>query len=1047
MITNILYLFVQKFVCTLIIVFISGLLPFSNIHAQQFSITPDTVLCKGNSIKLKANIIGAINTTHYAIQSSTFHWDTLSNYTTLDTMKDDDVRGPFNIGFTFSFLCNNYTQFYISSNGWISFGIPNDNSWVVKPIPGTGVGIPRNAILGPWEDWDPAIGGTINYGMSGTAPYRKMIIDYINVPMYACQSLTGTFQIVINETSNIIDNNIINKPSNPGCNSLTGINATQGLHNLTGDKAFVSPGRNATLWSASYETVKFIPDIDSSYIVWSNFDNLNGILHKWFGPSVVVKPDSSTFYIATLYKCDGSNSNARVNVTVIPGMLSSLSNLDTTICKGQSVLLRASATGGKAWSYHYYWLHDSTITTTGNFNTKPDSSLKYVMVVDDYCSVPDTHSVNINVRPPLKISGLTDTTLCFGTSIDIKPKMSGGFDSTRVLNWGSFTGNSKIFEPVGDTLIRIILSDNCTVSPDTQTVRLHLRNPLSVTTNADTTICHGDTLSLFTITSGGDTSNYKYNWNAGIPGVAKFDFPPDSSSTYIVKLSDGCTPKPAFDSVYIRVRRAPKIGMRTDSTICKGQEIKLFALPVQGDTDGVGFLWDHGIGLQNYYIVIPDSNTRYKVNLKDRCLKSPEEDSVNIFVRPSLSISLNDTLICYGSLLNLVPLATGGFAPNYKFTWNTGYKGDTLRVSPIQKTTYRVLLSDNCTKLPDSTFAIVDVLPPLIVTLPPDTLICSGNYLNITANASGGLRNYNYIWNSVSTNNPVYGIKALNDNFIYIEVTDGCSSPAFDTIRISTQPLPIPVFNSNEISNCTESKVQFYNKSSYAGNSIFTWDFGDGTFSNDSDVVHHFSTAGTYKVKLFISSPIGCTDSVSKTVTTTIRQGAKANFTASSFDVSVIDARVAFQTLSGDSVKHTWIFGNTGIRSSEFYPVITFPDTGNYLVTLIVQNLSGCTDTTGKYVRVTDVFEMFVPNSFTPNGDGKNDIFKPVTRGLKTFRLSIIDRGGNVVYETEDAKKGWDGKINNGSEIPTQEVFFYRIQTTDITDQAHEYNGTVTLVR
>ena len=202
------------------------------------------------------------------------------------------------------------------------------------------------------------------------------------------------------------------------------------------------------------------------------------------------------------------------------------------------------------------------------------------------------------MRPPLKINSFKDSTICFGRSIDIKPQISGGYDSTRVLDWGSSTGNEKIFYPSKDTLLYLVLKDNCTVLPDTARIHIGVRPPLNIKTNKDTTLCFGDSLRLITVSSGGDSLHYHYTWSNGIGSNAKVNFVPDSSHTYTVILTDGCTPVSGSDEVNVRVRRAPILQKRSDSTICKGQSIILFAVPVNGDTDGVSFLWSNGDSTQ-----------------------------------------------------------------------------------------------------------------------------------------------------------------------------------------------------------------------------------------------------------------------------------------------------------------------------------------------------------------------------------------------------------------------------------------------------------------
>ena len=193
-------------------------------------------------------------TTNYNVTTIPFVNQT--NTGTSLIMTDDSQQGPFNIGFTFCFYGQTYTQFYVGSNGWISFSPAQPTTFTSTTIP-TGLGtVPKNCIMGPWQDWHPGVGGQIRYQVQGTAPCRKLVVSWINVPMFSCTNLTGTFHIVIYESTNVIENHILNKPN---CTSWAGGTAVQGLHNNGGTLAVPVPGRNSTQWTANNDARRYTP--------------------------------------------------------------------------------------------------------------------------------------------------------------------------------------------------------------------------------------------------------------------------------------------------------------------------------------------------------------------------------------------------------------------------------------------------------------------------------------------------------------------------------------------------------------------------------------------------------------------------------------------------------------------------------------------------------------------------------------------------------------------------------------------------------------------
>jgi hypothetical protein len=162
-------------------------------------------------------------------------------------MGDDTQQGPFQIGFNFCYFGQTYTQFWVGSNGWVSFSPGQPTTFTSTPIPNAGFNIPKNCIMGPWQDWHPGVGGQIRYQVQGVAPCRKLVVSWINMPMFGCTQTLGTFHIVIYESSNYIENHIQSKPF---CGWANGT-AVQGIHNLPGTAAITVVGRNSTQWTAN----------------------------------------------------------------------------------------------------------------------------------------------------------------------------------------------------------------------------------------------------------------------------------------------------------------------------------------------------------------------------------------------------------------------------------------------------------------------------------------------------------------------------------------------------------------------------------------------------------------------------------------------------------------------------------------------------------------------------------------------------------------------------------------------------------------------------
>jgi len=223
-------------------------------------------------------------TTNYGVTNIPYVAQT--NTGTQVFLGDDAISQPQNIGFTFCFFGNTYTQFYIGSNGWIGFSGGQPATFASVAIPNMGLNVPKNCIMGPWQDWHPGIGGQIRYQVSGVAPCRKLTVSWINVPMYLCTNLQGNFHIVIYESTNVIESHIQSKPNCPNWALGT---AVQGIHNQPGTIGITVPGRNSTQWSTQNNSHRWTPSGPTvqPVLTWYQVGNPNPI---GTGPTITVTP-------------------------------------------------------------------------------------------------------------------------------------------------------------------------------------------------------------------------------------------------------------------------------------------------------------------------------------------------------------------------------------------------------------------------------------------------------------------------------------------------------------------------------------------------------------------------------------------------------------------------------------------------------------------------------------------------------------------------------------------------------------------------------------
>ena len=281
----------------------------------------------------------------------------------------------------------------------------------------------------------------------------------------------------------------------------------------------------------------------------------------------------------------------------------------------------------------------------------------------------------------------------------------------------------------------------------------------------------------------------------------------------------------------------------------------------------------------------------------------------------------------------------------------------------------------------------------------------------------------------------------------------GCTSDTLVQDMITVYDLPVPSLLATPEVGCRPLFVQFQNTTDPGQSAQCQWTFGDGGSSTDCTPGHVYLAAGQYDVGLTIISFQGCVGDTLLPDHITVHELPVADFLYSPNSTDVHWPYYAFTDAStSDVVAWHWWVGETGLLGSATVPdpVFTFPNDGpgDYPVFLEVTNHNGCVDTVMRVVTIDGWFSLFVPNAFTPDGDGVNDVFMPSIRDHipARYRLSIFDRWGRLQFETLDLAFGWDGTL--GGSPAKQDVYIWQLEASSLVDGITvKRTGHVTLLR
>lgn len=419
---------------------------------------------------------------------------------------------------------------------------------------------------------------------------------------------------------------------------------------------------------------------------------------------------------------------------------------------------------------------------------------------------------------------------------------------------------------------------------------------------------------------------------------------------------------------------------------------------------------------------------------------------LNLFIQDVDPVDVNITsgaILCPGESLTLTANPIGGAAP-YTYLWSTGEITQTITITPTMTTTYTVTVTDDCLNESASynIEVVVPILPPLVLNQTPNiTEICPYIPALLEANASGGSGNYIYHWSSnLSTNlgsTPSITVTPATTTTYTVIVTDNCGNTSTASIlyAITSPPLTLVMSPSVEICPYDSVFISVVATGGY-GDYFYLWPHsGETTFG----VWVTPSVSTVYEV--IVSDE--CQTFTISGYTEIIVSAPTADFTSSS-TTYFNDFPITFNNQSINAVNYEWDFGD-GNTDSFTHPSNTYGDPGMYYVTLIAIDEKGCTDTIVKLINIEEEWFIYVPNTFTPDGDRNNNDFRAVTIGIQSLSIGIYNRWGERVFNSDEINFIWDGTYNG---IYTQDgTYTYKIDFITNSGREKDIVGHINALR
>ena len=678
-------------------------------------------------------------------------------------------------------------------------------------------------------------------------------------------------------------------------------------------------------------------------------------------------------YTVTGTDANGCSNTDQVDVLVNPLPVVD-AGADQVVCDGESVTLSGAGAVGYVW--------DNGVADGVSF-VPALGTTTYTVTGTDASGCSNTDQVDVLVNPLPVVDAGADQVLCDGQSVTL----NGSGAVSYVWDNGVTDGVSFV-QAVGTNTYTVTGTDaNGCLNTDQVDVTV---NPLpTVDAGADQIVCDGESVTL------NGSGAVSYVWDNGVTdGVS---FVPSLGTTIFTVTgtdADGCS---NTDHLAVTVNPLPTVDGGVDRTVCEDVLVTLNA------SGAVNYVWDNGI--TNGVSFMPDIGTTIYTVVGTDVNGCSNSDQVNVTVNALPLVNAGpDQAVCEGTSVTL----NGSGAVSY--VWDNGVVDGVSFVQPVGTITYTVTgTDDNACSNSDQVNVTVNPLP--VVDAGADQTVCETTQITLSSIGSPNLT-----WDNGVTNNvPFYQAIGTVIYTVHDSLSTGCV--ASDQVSVTVHPNPIVQARDEEI--CPGEGVTL------SGEGALTYTWTGGVI----DGVEFFPTnTATYVVTG--SNQFGCTASAEATVT--VFEGPIADFNILDFTLTTVNSGTGFENLSSGGVSYEWNFGDGSWPSNEFEPYHEFPtdDAGSYEIILTVTSADGCVDDRIKYVYVTQDYTIYVPNAFTPDGSGVNEIFKPVMEGFdeNDYTLYIFNRWGDLVFESHDMEVGWDGKYSQ-HDIGVQDgVFTWKIE-------------------
>ena len=754
--------------------------------------------------------------------------------------------------------------------------------------------------------------------------------------------------------------------------------------------------------------------------------------------------------ITDLNSCESVISFNLNEPTALQTDLTSLTNFNgfDISCNGNNEASIQLNISGSVSPYTILW---STGESTDIISSLGASQYDVLVTDDNGCFTTDTITLT---EPDALVSAISSVFDYNGYDISCYGQSDGAINLDVVggvlpygYSWNEGSNTEDLNNLIaGQYTVDITDANNCQ-----QTASILLDEPSAYQTTFNVSDYNGFNISCFGSsdawidqTTTGSVPPYIFNWSNG---ESSEDLSSLSVGSYDLTITDlnSCESVISFnlnEPTALQTDLTSLTNFNGFDVSCNGNNEGSIQLNISGSVSPYTILWSTGestdiissLGASQYDVLVTDDNGCFTTDT----ITLTEPDALVSTIESVFDYNGYD-ISCYGQSDGAINLDVVGGVQPYGYSWNNGINSQDL--NQISEGYYQVNIIDNNNCIISNQ---INLIEPTQIELSLElsnydifNLSCfESNDGYINSNVIGSVPPYLYSWstgdNTPSINNlssGTYSLLVTDANSCIISSSSTLTEPNdfFVTLDFTTDTCDKGVGTASLYITPQFNSYQIYWSNGEISSSINNLNSGQ----HEVEVLDPYNCSKSYEFYI---------DNINKPI------ASFSTIPLTDGNIFQIESIIDFEDQSIDDestiVTWNWNFGD-GNSSDRKNTSHYYENSGEYLVILEVENLIGCTDTASKVINV-GAFNAYIPNTFTPTADTKNDVFSISGEGIVEFELSIYNRWGKDVFKS--VNEGWNGLDQNNNQPSIQGVYIYQFIVKDIFDQYHEFIGDVTLM-